>query len=269
LPSSINDLKLKNMKRYVNNTPGFDEIIFENRNKSYGAYDLRKRYNSVTSLSILIGIFIAAGLLISLSFTTKDEVTKVRPVNGSITVISGYIPSEPKVPVVPKMPEGLERVFHNLRPVVTDDTSGLTEYIPTVEEININTGNRGVNDTVPGIVINIEQVIPDEQEPVTFVEEMPQFPGGDQALLKAIADNTRYPEEAIVNNIQGKVVIKFVVNSDGSVSRIEVLRGVDPLLDREAIRVVGTLSGFKPGRQNGVAVPVWFSIPVCFQLRMN
>lgn len=257
------------MKRYVNNTPGFDEIIFENRNKSYGAYDLRKRYNSVTSLSMLIGIFIAAGLLISLSFTTKDEIPQIRPINGGVTVISGYVPSEPKVPVAPKMPEGLEKVFHNHRPVVTDDTSGLTEYIPTVEEININTGNHGVNDTVLESVINIEQVIPTEPEPVIFVEEMPQFPGGDQALLKAIADNTRYPAEAIANNIQGKVVLKFVVNSDGSVSRVEVLRGVDPLLDKEAMRVVGTLSGFKPGRQNGVAVPVWFSIPVYFQLRMN
>lgn len=257
------------MKRYIENTPGFDEIIFENRNKSYGAYDLRKRYNSVTSMSILIGILIAASLVISFSFTTRDEIPDIRQVNTGTLVIEGYIPSQTKVPVAPKMPAGLERVQYNLRPVVSDNITQVTSSLPTAEEISQNTVNPGVNDTFPSLPNTIEQVIPTEPEPVVSVEEMPRFPGGDEALLKVIADNTKYPAEAIANNIQGKVILKFVVNSDGSVSRVEILRGADPLLDKEAIRVVGSISGFRPGKQNGVAVPVWFTIPVNFQLKIN
>jgi protein TonB len=98
---------------------------------------------------------------------------------------------------------------------------------------------------------------------------MPEFPGGDIALLKFVKDNVIYPAEAQNVNLQGKVIIKFAVKSNGSVDRIEVLRGIDPSLDNEAIRVVKKLPKFKPGRQNGVAVPVWFMLPVTFRLENN
>jgi TonB family protein len=106
-----------------------------------------------------------------------------------------------------------------------------------------------------------------EPEPFVVVEEMPMFPGGDVELLKFIGENTQYPEKAKINNIQGRVIIRFCVTSEGGVSQISVLKGVDPDLDAEAIRVVETLPAFKPGRQGGKAVPVWYMVPITFTLR--
>jgi protein TonB len=103
--------------------------------------------------------------------------------------------------------------------------------------------------------------------PFVVVEEMPSFPGGDVALLKYIGKNTIYPEIAKENNIQGKVIIRFCVTEKGSVSRISVLKGVDPELNDEAIRVVKTLPAFKPGRQGGKPVPVWYMVPITFSLK--
>jgi protein TonB len=81
------------------------------------------------------------------------------------------------------------------------------------------------------------------------VEEMPMFPGGDGELLKYIAEHTQYPEIAKENNIQGRVIVRFCVTSKGGVSQVSILKGVDPELDAEAIRVVNTLPAFKPGKQ--------------------
>jgi len=105
------------------------------------------------------------------------------------------------------------------------------------------------------------------EDPFVVVEEMPMFPGGDAALLKYIADNTSYPENAKVQNVQGKVIIRFCVKSDGGVSMASVLKGVSPDLDAEAIRVVNSLPAFKPGKQGGKAVPVWYMVPIAFTLK--
>jgi TonB family protein len=92
------------------------------------------------------------------------------------------------------------------------------------------------------------------------------FPGGDAALLKYVAENTRYPKEAKDNNIQGRVIARFMVKEDGSVSDVTILKGVDPNLDNEALRVVSSIPPFKPGKLNGVSVPVWYMIPITFTL---
>jgi TonB family protein len=106
-----------------------------------------------------------------------------------------------------------------------------------------------------------------EEVPFTVVEQMPHFPGGDPALLRYIAENTIYPEEAKTNNISGRVIIRFCVTASGGISQISVLKGVSPELDAEAMRVVKTLPAFNPGRQGGVAVPVWYMVPITFTLR--
>jgi TonB family protein len=98
------------------------------------------------------------------------------------------------------------------------------------------------------------------------VDEMPVFPGGDAALLKFIAENTRYPKEAKDQNIQGRVITRFKVNADGTVSDVSVLKGVNPYLDAEALKVVSTIPKFTPGKLNGVAVPVWYMVPITFTL---
>ena len=104
-------------------------------------------------------------------------------------------------------------------------------------------------------------------EPYVVVEEMPMYPGGDPALLKFIAGNTKYPENAKAQNIQGKVIIRFCVTPDGGVSLASVLKGVSPELDAEAMRVVNTLPSFRPGTQGGKAVPVWYMVPIAFTLK--
>lgn len=104
-------------------------------------------------------------------------------------------------------------------------------------------------------------------EPFVVVEEMPMFPGGDRELLKYIGDNTVYPKNAKEKNIQGRVIIRFCVTETGGINKISVLKGVDPELDAEATRVVETLPAFKPGKQGGKAVPVWYMVPITFTLK--
>lgn len=99
------------------------------------------------------------------------------------------------------------------------------------------------------------------------VDELPVFPGGDIALLKYIADSTHYPKDAKTNGVQGKVVTRFMVRADGTVSDVSVLKSVSPSLDKEAIRVVSTLPKFTPGKLNGKNVNVWFMVPIQFSLK--
>ncbi len=107
---------------------------------------------------------------------------------------------------------------------------------------------------------------PEEPQVFFIVEEMPEFPGGELALRKYLAENVKYPEMAKENDIQGTVYVRFVVDTDGSVKNVELMRGVDPLLDKEALRVVSSLPKFKPGKQRGKAVKVSHQVPIKFAL---
>lgn len=118
-------------------------------------------------------------------------------------------------------------------------------------------------------IIEIEPV--KEEEPAepdffTIVEDMPSFPGGDAALLKYIAEHVEYPQIAKENGITGVVYVSYIVDKDGSIKEVKVVRGADPFLDKEAVRVVKTLKGYKPGKQRGKPVPVQFTIPIRFVL---
>jgi protein TonB len=99
------------------------------------------------------------------------------------------------------------------------------------------------------------------------VDEMPVYPGGDTALLKYLADSTHYPKDAKTLGIQGKVIVRFMVKADGSVSDVSVLKGATPSLDKESIRVVKTLPKFTPAVLKGKTVPVWYMIPIQFALK--
>ena len=107
----------------------------------------------------------------------------------------------------------------------------------------------------------------DTEQVFTAVEQMPQFPGGDAALMKFISNNINYPQEAYQNGIQGRIIVQLVVKSDGSVGDVKVIRSVDASLDREAIRVCKSLPNFTPGRMNGKAVNVWYTLPITFKLQ--
>jgi protein TonB len=256
------------MKKKNEKVPGFDEIIFENRNKEYGAFDLRKRYLPATCFSILGGAAFFAALVIILSLSIERDVT-AGP-NDIINVIltpQPYIdPGKIEQPE-PKRPE-IITVSKNLTPEVVSDTEVITSTLMSADDLNKIVTNGDVTEK-DSVVSGSGPVIPIEPEPAVYVEEMPVFPGGETALMKFINENIKYPEEAINNNVMGMVVIKFVVSSDGMIKRVEVMKGVHPVLDQEAIRVVSLLPKWKPGRQNGNAVPVFYTVPVNFKIKYN
>ena len=128
-----------------------------------------------------------------------------------------------------------------------------------------NPRNPAIKDEIK--VLKEEVTDESATEPFVVVEEMPMFPGGDSSLLAFIIQNTKYPVTAKKNNIQGKVILRFCVTANGNVDRVSVLRGVDPEIDAEAIRVASSLPAFKPGKQGGKPVPVWYMIPVTFTLK--
>ena len=110
---------------------------------------------------------------------------------------------------------------------------------------------------------------PDKNGIYSIVEEMPEYPGGEEALKNEIAEKIKYPEEARKNGIQGKVFVTFVVDEQGAVSNVKIARGAEPSLDKEALRVINTLKTWKPGKEKGKAVKVAFTVPINFALGDN
>lgn len=257
------------MKRNEKKVPGFDEIIFENRNREYGAYDLRKRYKSAASLSIVTCTGLCALIFILISAFTPREVSG--NTNDSIIIILSptSLPDPGKVVTPPPEKKApLPDLNKYVAPVVSTDTMDFDTLMTT--DLAVSSIKDGIvtdkKDSVSYLPLETD---PEKEIIFITVEEDPIFPGGHQALLKFIADNTIYPADAVENNISGRVIVKFAVWSDGSVKRIEVLRKVDPLLDAEAMRVVSTIPAWKPGKMNGKPVPVWFSVPVTFKMINN
>ena len=121
----------------------------------------------------------------------------------------------------------------------------------------------GINAS--GIIRN-DTRISDDNGIFIEVDEPPKFPGGDAEFLKYLNENVVYPEKAKENGIQGAVVMRFVVTATGSIGEVRVMRGVDPLLDQAAIEVIKKLPAFIPGKKDGVAVPVWYTMPISFRL---
>lgn len=266
--ADVKRLKTTKMKRNEKKVPGFDEIIFENRNKEYGAYELRKRYKSAASFSILGALGLCALIFTLLTAFAPKDVKKGKDniIEILITPSNTYDPNKLVQPEIPK-PLIVPQKNIYVEPDIVDDTLASGNMIMANDQAINSITDGNVSDTIGPLVMT--PVDPDtDKKPNIFikVEEDPFFPGGPSALLKYIADNTKYPAEAIANNIQGKVIVKFAVWSDGSVKYLEIVRGVNPVLDEEALRVVSTLPLWKPGKQNGEPVSVWFIVPVTFHL---
>ncbi len=137
-----------------------------------------------------------------------------------------------------------------------------------VESIEVNTEDDKEVEVV--IAAPVEAPVEEEEEEVVFqvVEKMPEFPGGTQALFKYLSENVKYPVIAQENGIQGRVICQFVVNKDGSIVDVEVVRsGGDPSLDKEAVRVIKSMPKWNPGKQRGKAVRVKYTVPVNFKLQ--
>jgi protein TonB len=148
----------------------------------------------------------------------------------------------------------------------------LTAIIPAATLIFSNSayGKSGSPESAPAAASTLHQTNWQAQQDSVFtdVDEMPEFPGGENGLLKYIAENTRYPEEAKKNNITGKVLIRFIVRKDCTVAGVTLMNGVSPAIDTEAVRVIKSLPKFeKPGKKDGKTVSVYFMVPITFALK--
>ena len=253
------------------NAPAFDDIVFEARNKEYGAYKLRKRYNRNVSIALLIGILILATAIITPYLNAKASENRTKRAERQVVVKMENLdqPNQQVAPPPPPPPPPTDVVQQQryVPPQVVDSIKPEdVKQLMTADQAQTEVTNKEVVEVVQQVKEEVQEAEA-EQTPFVVVEEMPMFPGGDPALLAYIAANTQYPEIAKENNIQGKVIVRFCVTSKGGVNQVSVLKGVDTELDKEAIRVVTTLPTFKPGKQGGKPVPVWYMVPIAFTLK--
>ncbi|MEI6049195.1 MAG: energy transducer TonB [Bacteroidota bacterium] len=249
--------------------PAFDDIVFEDRNKEYGAYKLRTRYNRTVLVSLVVGIIILATAIITPYLNAKALENRQKRAERQVEIKMENLDTPNEVappPPPPPPPSDVVQQQKYVPPVVVDSIKPEdVKQFMTADQAQVEVKNEEVVE----IVEVKEEVQEEDPEAVPFVvvEEMPMFPGGEIELLKYIAANTQYPDVAKENNIQGRVIIRFCVTSKGGVSQVSILKGVDPELDAEAIRVVNTLPTFKPGKQGGKPVPVWYMVPIIFTLK--
>ena len=265
------------------------DLVFEGRNKSYGAYRLRK---STTKRNILAMVAVVILLVVAfIILTVKNFVDEQRAkvAMTQVAELTNYKQPEKKAEVKQKKievePERVvERVKSSIKftaPVIKkDDEVKPDEELKTQDELMstktaIGTFDVKGNDDANGEVLKAKEVIAEPEPPkheeenkvFDIVEQQPLFPGGPAALMKYLSENTKYPVVAQENGVQGRVTVQFVVEKDGSISDVHVLRGVDPSLDKEAVRVVKSMPRWTPGKQNGITVRVNYRVPVLFRLQ--
>jgi protein TonB len=253
------------------NAPAFDDIVFEARNKEYGAYSLRKKYNRTVLFALAIGIIILATAIITPYINAKALDNQAKRAERLVEIKLENLdqPTEQVAPPPPPPPPPADVVQQAkyVPPVVVDSVKPEDDVqLMTADEAQTEVKNEEVVEVVAEVKEEVQEAEP-EEVPFVVVEEMPMFPGGDTELLKYIGEHTNYPEVAKENNIQGRVIVRFCVTAKGGVSQVSILKGVDPELDAEAIRVVNTLPAFKPGKQGGKPVPVWYMVPITFTLK--
>ena len=232
------------------------DLIFEGKNKDFGAYKMRQASDGRHNKAFIIVVI-----------ALVDEPEEIEEVEE----IEIEVPDTPPEEILnqQKMTEIA---------IVPDDQVSEEDEVKSQTDLEQNTAIAGALDFDDGTddiskiteqkVEIIQEKPKEEKKEQVFrhVEQMPEFPGGEAALMKYINDNIRYPVMAIENGVQGRVTVQFVVTKDGSVGNVTVLRGVDRNLDEEAVRVCKTLPKFIPGKQNGQPVNVWFTLPVTFRL---
>jgi protein TonB len=251
--------------------PAFDDIVFEHRNKEYGAYRLRKKYNRNVIIGLIIGVFIIATAIITPYLNAKAAENKSKRAERQVEIKMENLdqPNETVAPPPPPPPppQDVVQQARYVPPVVVDSVKPEENVqLMTADQAQVEVQNAEVVEDVQVVAEEVQEDV-DAAEPFVVVEEMPMFPGGEAALLAYIAEHTQYPEVAKENNIQGKVIVRFCVTSKGGVDKVSILKGVDAELDKEAIRVVQTLPAFKPGKQGGKPVPVWYMVPINFTLK--
>ena len=263
------------------------DIIFEGRNQLYGGYTLRNETGKRNVWSVIIVALSAALLYLGLTIhrMTKDN----NVVINTPVVVSPALPPKPADAHVEKRHTQVEAEktvnipkssIKFTAPVIRKD-----DLVDEKDEIDLDVIEKSdkaigaynvEGDDVAGRDVlhsneKIEAPEPpkpvDDQKIFKVVQQMPSFPGGDAALMSWIGKNIRYPALAEENHIEGRVVLQFVVEKDGAITDVQIVKGVDPSLDKEAMRVVKSMPHWLPGKQNGTPVRVKYTFPVMFKLQ--
>lgn len=271
------------------------DLIFEGKNKAFGAYTLRQQSDRRHNRAMIIVIIGLVLVLIGGYFwgmyndyrREQKELELQAQLEQQLAAMEELPEEQPEEeiqqaveePVQEEaLPEEILNTIKDTEIAIAEDNE-VTEDITSKDEVQESTAAAGATTFDQGTDdLNVvrehkeEIIVEEKKEPVkeevfTAVQQMPQFPGGDAELLKYIFTHIKYPTMAAENNIQGRVVVKFVVKKDGQVGDVVVLRGRDPDLDKEAQRVVKTLPKFIPGKMNGQAVAVWYTLPINFKLQ--
>lgn len=272
------------------------DLVFEGKNKEFGAYVLRaqsdKRHNKAMLITV-IGVIVI--LILSFAYgkyndyrmEQKEKELQLLAEQQAMAALTEEQeqPEEEEEEVQQRVeeqkPEVLpEEVLNTMKAteIAIADDNEVVEEIKSQDEIKESQTAIGSTNFDKGTDdINVvreykDEVIVEEKKPepeqvFVSVEQMPKFPGGDAELMKYIQEHLRYPTMAAENNIQGKVVVQFVVTKNGSIGEVKVIRSRDQDLDKEAVRVVKSLPNFIPGRMNGQPVNVWYTLPINFKLQ--
>jgi protein TonB len=275
------------------------DLIFEGRNKEYGAYQLRAqsdRRHNLALLWTLIGLAIISLLVFLWGMYSDYRAEQAKIEADRLAAIeqqqmeelaieeeeeqADENQMEQEIEIPEALPEEILNTekFTEFLVVENDKEIEQVKSSDEVKETETALGSTNFDQGTDDLNVVREhknEVIVEEKKPEPVVEnkvfdsveQMPQFPGGEGELLKWIGSHIKYPTMAMENNIQGRVVVRFVVTQDGSVGEVKVVRSKDPDLDREAVRVVKSLPKFIPGKMNGHAVNVWYTLPVNFKLQ--
>ncbi|MDE6392190.1 MAG: energy transducer TonB [Muribaculaceae bacterium] len=275
------------------------DLVFAEKNKEFGAYQLRKasdKRHNMAFLYMLVGLVVVIFLVIGYSKYAdyRDEKKALelqeqreKMMAAAIEQAEEETPEEEEVeeqkyeqPEIQVPEEVLATVqVTQIAIVEADKVKNEVMDMETQKEDNTARGivNQEGSDDADKFMAVQQQVVvkepepevvkPKEEEIFVAVEQQAEFPGGQAALMKWLSNNIRYPESAQQNDIQGRVVVKFVVEKDGSIGQATIAKGVDKDLDREAIRVVKKMPKWQPGKNNGVAVRSYFTLPVTFKLQ--
>jgi protein TonB len=246
-----------------------EDIVFENRNKEYGVYFLRKKYQKYLFIAFLISLFgVSTGISVPFikAFLNKNKTVVL--VKETVAELQSVKTDEdiPPPPPPPPPPAAMEQQVKYTAPVVVDTVKEEVK-LAIVDDVKETVTNEPVPETIE-VVKEEESVIVEDEPAFVFVEEQATFQGGDVSTFREwVQKNLVYPPVAVENGIFGRVTVQFAVNSRGEVTDVKILRGVDPSLDKETIRVIMSSPKWGPAKQGGRAVKQQFVIPVIFMLQ--
>jgi periplasmic protein TonB len=252
-------------------TQRWDDIVFEGRNQSYGAYVLRQLYSRHVGIALGITLVIFALLIwgpaIVNALTPEEEVVELPKRKLVYTELSAPPPIDKPKPPPPQiqLPK-LQKVIKFVPPKVVKEQ--VVEEVPTIEEIKQNEVAAVEVEGPTEVVFEepVQEVVVDDNQIFTVVEQQPEFTGGYEAMAQFIKRNLKYPASARRMGVEGKVFVQFVVNKDGNITDVRTLRGISADCDKEAERIVKAMPPWKAGKQNGKPVRVSFVLPIVFKL---